>query len=180
MCFVAIVWRKRCVKSASREYCGAAIGSGSRHINGNGCYREWDRSPASHTRIMAARSENHEMDYFVAAVTTNIPCENNSDHLDTKVVHTLFILHYLAWSMDFMFLESTLCFILHMLYQFDQIFFENKVKFSCNMCLCFLYTHMYIFGGGWEGYGFKLSMNWIFVVVLSTFVWKYKGKNYFQ
>lgn len=96
MCFVAIVWRKRCVKSASREYCGAAIGSGSRHINGNGCYREWDRSPASHTRIMAARSENHEMDYFVAAVTTNIPCENNSDHLDTKVVHTLFILHYLA------------------------------------------------------------------------------------
>jgi len=84
MCFVAIVWRRRCVKSASREYGGATIGSGSHHINGNGCYREWDRSPASHTRIMAAPSENHEMDYFVAAVTTNIPCENNTDHLDTK------------------------------------------------------------------------------------------------
>ena len=40
---------------------------------------------------MAAPSENHEMDYFVAAVTTNIPCENNTDHLDTKVVHILFI-----------------------------------------------------------------------------------------
>jgi hypothetical protein len=94
VCFVAIVWRKRCVKSASREYGGATVGSGSHHINGNGCYREWDRSPASHTRIMAAPSENQEMDYFVAAVTTNIPCENNTDHLDTKVEHTLFILHY--------------------------------------------------------------------------------------
>jgi hypothetical protein len=62
---------------------------------------------------MAAPSENHEMGYFVAAVTTNIPCENNTDHLDTKVIHTLFILHYLAGSMDFMLLESALSLILH-------------------------------------------------------------------
>ena len=113
MCFVAIVWRRRCVKSASCEYGGATVGSGSHHINGNGCYREWDRSAASHTHIMAAPSENHEMGYFVAAVTTNIPCENNTDHLDTKVIHTLFILHYLAGSMDFMLLESALSLILH-------------------------------------------------------------------
>jgi hypothetical protein len=91
MCFVAIVWRKRCVKSASREYGGATVGAGSHQINGNGCYREWDGSPAGHTRIVAAPLEHREMEYFVAAVTTNIPCENNTDHLDTKVVHAQFI-----------------------------------------------------------------------------------------
>ncbi|KDR23243.1 hypothetical protein L798_07145 [Zootermopsis nevadensis] len=33
---------------------------------------------------MAVPSENHEMDYFATAVTTNIPCDSNTDHLDTK------------------------------------------------------------------------------------------------
>jgi hypothetical protein len=86
---IAIVWRRRCIKSASPECSGAAAGSacgpGGLHANGNGYYREWDRCPASHSCAMAASSENHEMDYFAAAVTTNIPCDSNADHLDTKV-----------------------------------------------------------------------------------------------
>ena len=113
VCTVAIVWRKRCVKSASREYDGATVGSGSHHINGNGYYREWDRSPASHTHIMAAPSENHEMDYFLAAVTTNIPCDNNADHLDTKVVHSLFIIFRVKYIFSipriYTFLDFTCC-----------------------------------------------------------------------
>ncbi|XP_069674943.1 protogenin-like [Periplaneta americana] len=90
LCAIAIVWRRRCLKSASPECSGAGggatCGSGSHHVNGNGYYREWDRSPASHAHIMAtsAPSETHEMDYFVTAVTTNIPCDSNTDHLDTK------------------------------------------------------------------------------------------------
>jgi hypothetical protein len=95
LCAVAIVWRRRCIKSASPDCSGAGAGttcgSGGHHANGNGYYREWDRSPASHARIMAVTSENHEMDYFAAAVTTNIPCDNNADHLDTKVILLLFV-----------------------------------------------------------------------------------------
>jgi len=82
--------------------------------------------------------------------------------------------------MDFMFLESTLCFILHMLYQFDQIFFENKVKFSCNMCLCFLYTHMYIFGGGGGGLWIQIEHELNFCCCFKYFCLEVQGKKLFS
>jgi hypothetical protein len=90
LCAVAIVWRRRCIKSASPECSGTAAGTscgpGGLHANGNGYYREWDRCTASHAHTVADPSENHEMDYFAAAVTTNIPSDSNADHLDTKVI----------------------------------------------------------------------------------------------
>jgi hypothetical protein len=81
LCAVAVVWRRRCIKSASAE-CGD---TNAHQANGNGYYKAWDRSATAHARIMAAPCESHELDYFVAAVTANIPCDDSADHLDTKV-----------------------------------------------------------------------------------------------
>jgi hypothetical protein len=85
LCSVAVLWRRRCIKSASAECSDMNAGCGSHQANGNGYYKAWDRSATGHARIMAAPSENHELDYFVAAVTANIPCDDGADHLDTKV-----------------------------------------------------------------------------------------------
>ncbi|XP_033606589.1 protogenin isoform X2 [Cryptotermes secundus] len=84
LCAMAVMWRRRCMKSASAECSSTATTCGGHQVNGNGYYKEWDRSATGHGRIMAAPSESHELDYFVTAVTTNIPCDDNTDHLDTK------------------------------------------------------------------------------------------------
>ncbi|PSN32732.1 hypothetical protein C0J52_25796 [Blattella germanica] len=86
LCAIIIVWRRHCIKSASPECSaggGTSCGSVGHHANGNGYYREWDRSPASQPHITAtvAPTEIHEMDYFS---TNNIPCDTHADHLDTK------------------------------------------------------------------------------------------------
>jgi hypothetical protein len=85
LCAVAVLWRRRCIKSASAECSGTNAGCGSHQANGNGYYKAWDRSATGHARITAAPSESHELDFFVAPVTANIPCDDNADHLDTKV-----------------------------------------------------------------------------------------------
>ena len=47
--------------------------------------------------------------------------------------------------------------ILHMLYQFNQNFYENNVKFSFNMCLCFLHIL------------FVMDSNWAWIEMLLLF-----------
>jgi hypothetical protein len=85
LCAIAVMCRRRCIKSASADCSGTAAGCGGHQVNGNGYYKERDRSATGHGRIMAAPSESHELEYFVTAVTTNIPCDDTADHLDTKV-----------------------------------------------------------------------------------------------
>ena len=91
LCAIIIVWRRHCMKLASSECSGAggtSCASGGHHANGNGYYREWDRSAASQAQIVAtsAPTEIHELDYFTSGVTTtNIPTDIHADHLDTKV-----------------------------------------------------------------------------------------------
>jgi hypothetical protein len=115
LCAVAIVWRRRCIKSAPPECSGAATGSSCRpgglHANGNGYYGEWDRCPAGHAHKMTASSENHEMDYFAAAVATNIPCDSSTDHLDTKVILPLFVVCIYLASNKLYYLRTIFCWL---------------------------------------------------------------------